>query len=130
MKPAGQMILCEKLLEAQSKGGILIPATARDSADTAKVYRMRVVAYGPGIAHAPGSPPVRRQVDDCSAPFGEAIQRLTCQEIVGQPFDVGDVLLCSRYNYNCDVDSEQRNELGERVELRLVRAEDVLGVES
>lgn len=122
------MILCEKLIPRVTAGGLHIPETAEDTS-ISKVYRMRVIAHGPGIAHAPGSPPVRLEIafSDASGrhgvPVGE-IQRLTCQEIVGQDFSIGDIIVCSRYNYNCDLE-----EAGRRRELRMVRAEDVLAVE-
>lgn len=119
LSPAGQMILCEKLLTSVSKGGIIIPDTAKDT-ETTKTYRMKVIEIGPGIAHSPGSPPVRRRFADESY----RIERLTCQEIVGIDFVIGSVLICSRFNYNCDLE-----EAGQRREMRMVRAEDVLAVE-
>jgi co-chaperonin GroES (HSP10) len=111
LRPCGQMILCEKLKPKQSRGGILIPETAKDT-DTASTYRMRVVAIGPGAPHVEA---------------GE-LRMVTPQEQAGVPFAVGDVIVCGRYNFNCDVWNPEADQTTRR-EFRMVRAEDVLAVE-
>ena len=96
---------CEKDISA---GGLHIVRGAADKRDKHRAVRCTVEAIGPG---------------ETSAYEGRRVH-LTCSEIMGEPVAVGDVVYCERY-----LGVHRGTVGGEPVELKIVRAEDVLGVE-
>jgi co-chaperonin GroES (HSP10) len=111
LSPSADRVVAREIEQRETRGGIVLPATAKDATSKNTLRRLEILAVGPGAIHAQD---------------GHEPRRLTCQEIAGVPLEVGSVVLAARYLGTF----RWQDATGQWLEYVVIGASEILGAEA